>query len=179
MHQVTSVADPVNLGHMLEFSDTIETSAVIDGGTSGGPLLNVGSQVVGIAVESPSNRAGFGLNVADIQDDVQQILQTGQVTVASLGAATNDVTAEAAVLDGVPEGSQVVAADTGGPAAVAGLKPGDVITQLDDVHLDAAHPLSLLLRSRFHANQRVTVTYSRGGTSTQAELTLTGLHPAC
>ena len=45
--------------------------------------------------------------------------------------------------------------------------------------LDAAHPLSLLLRSRFHANQRVTVTDSRDGVSTQAELTLTSQHPTC
>jgi S1-C subfamily serine protease len=54
-----------------------------------------------------------------------------------------------------------------------------VITQVDDVHIDAAHPLSLLLRSRFHANQRVTVSYTRGGNSTQAELTLTSQHPTC
>lgn len=179
MHQVSTVTDPVNLARVQQFSDTIATSAVIDDGTSGGPLLNVESQVVGIAMESSSNRTGFGLNVADIQDDVQQILQTGQVTVASIGATTNDITAEEAVLDAVPVGSQVVAADKGGAAAAAGLQPGDVITQLDDVHIDAAHPLSLLLRSRFHANQKVTVTYSRGGTSTQAQLTLTGQHPTC
>jgi S1-C subfamily serine protease len=179
MHRVTAVSDPVNLGHTLQFSDTIETSAVIDGGTSGGPLLNVGSQVVGIAMESRTARAGFGLNVADIQDDVQQILQSGQVTVASLGATTTDITPEAAVLNGLPQGSQIVTADKGGPASRAGLQPGDVITQLDDVHLDAAHPLSLLLRSRFHASQRVTVTYVRAGASTQAELTLTAQHPTC
>jgi len=179
MHRVRLASNPVDLGHTLQFSDTIETSAVIDDGTSGGPLLNVGSQVIGVAMGSASSRAGFGLNVADIQDDVQQILQTGQVTVASLGAGTTDVTPEAAVLNGVPQGSQIVTADKGGPAANAGLKQGDVITQLDDVHLDAAHPLTLLLRSRFHAGQRVTVTYSRGGDSTQAELTLTGQHPSC
>jgi S1-C subfamily serine protease len=179
MHRVATVNDPVDLGHSLQFSDTIETSAVIDGGTSGGPLLNVGSQVVGVAMESKTTRTGFGLNVADIQDDVQQILQLGQVTVASIGASTADVTPEASVLNGIPQGSQVITADRGGPAAIAGLLPGDVITQLDDVHLDAAHPLSLLLRSRFHANQRVTVTYSRGAASTQAELTLTARHPTC
>ena len=69
--------------------------------------------------------------------------------------------------------------DKGGPAALAGLQPGDVVTQLDDVKLDAAHPLRLLLRSRFHPNQRVTVTYSRSGVSTQAQLTLTGQRPTC
>jgi S1-C subfamily serine protease len=54
-----------------------------------------------------------------------------------------------------------------------------VITQIDDVKLDSAHPLSLLLRSRFHPNQRVTVTYSRGSSSTQAEVTLSSRRPIC
>ena len=179
MHRLNSVKDPVNLGGSLQFSDTIQTSAPFDGGTSGGPLLNVGSQVVGIAMESDVTRAGFALNVADVQDDVQQILQTGQVVVPSLGATTSDVSSEVAALGGVPQGSQIVSVDKGGPASGAGLKASDVITQLDDVRLDSAHPLSLLLRSRFHANQRVTVTYSRNGASTQTELTLTTQHPTC
>jgi S1-C subfamily serine protease len=54
-----------------------------------------------------------------------------------------------------------------------------VITQLDDVKIDAAHPLGLLLRSRFHANQKVTVSYWRSGTSTQTQLTLSRQHPTC
>jgi putative serine protease PepD len=179
MHRVASTRDPLNAGHQLRFSDTIQTSAAIDDGTSGGPLLNVGSQVVGIAMVSPTQLAGFGLNAADILDDVQQILSTGQVVVSSLGAATSDVTPETAALGGLPEGAQLVSVERGGPAAAAGLQPGDVITQVDDVKVDAAHPLSLLLRSRFHANQRVTVSYTRGTSSTQAQLTLTGRHPTC
>ena len=179
MHRVTEAKDPLNIGHLIQFSDTIQTNVAISDGTSGGPLLNIQSQVVGIAMASPATLAGFGLNVADVQDDVQQILSTGKVVVSSMGATTTDVTPERAVLDGLPEGSQVVTVSAGGPAAAAGLKTGDVITQLDDVHIDAAHPLTLLLRSRFHANQRVTVTYSRGTASTQAELTLTAQHPSC
>ncbi|HKW72002.1 MAG TPA: trypsin-like peptidase domain-containing protein [Candidatus Dormibacteraeota bacterium] len=178
MHRVSAARDPANLGRTIQFSDTIQTNAAIDSGTSGGPLLNVGSQVVGIAMES-STVGGFGLNVADVQDDVQQILSTGQVLVASLGATTTDITPESAAVTGTSGGAALVTITAGGPAAAAGLKVGDVITQLDDVKLDPAHPLSLLLRSRFHANQRVTVTYSRGGPSTQAQLTLTSQHPSC
>jgi putative serine protease PepD len=179
MHRVTDARDPVNAGRTIAFSDTILTNLAIDDGTAGGPLLNVQSQVVGIAMESPAAVAGFGLNVADIQDDVQQILSTGKVTVASMGAATADVTAETAIVNGLPQGAQVITVDKGGPADAAGLQAGDVITQVDDVHIDAAHPLSLLLRARFHANQRVTVSYTRGQSSTQAELTLTSQHPTC
>ncbi|HKW70947.1 MAG TPA: trypsin-like peptidase domain-containing protein [Candidatus Dormibacteraeota bacterium] len=178
MHRVSVARDPVNLGRTVQFSDTIQTNAPIDGGTSGGPLLNVNSQVIGIAMESTS-ASGFGLNVADVQDDVQQILSSGQVVVASLGATTSDVTPESAALSGTAAGAALVTVEGRGPAAAAALKVGDVITQLDDVRLDSAHPLTLLLRSRFHANQRVTVTYSRGGSTTQAELTLSAQHPIC
>jgi putative serine protease PepD len=163
-----------------QYSDSIQISTTIDRGTSGGPLLNVGSQVIGIAMQSSAgSRSGFGLNVADIIDDVQQIISTGQVTVSSVGATTTDLTPEVAALSGLPQGAQVITVTKGGPAAAAGLQFGDVITQIDDVKLDSAHPLSLLLRARFHANQRVTVTYSRASNSSQAELTLTGQHPTC
>jgi S1-C subfamily serine protease len=179
MHRVAIARDPVNTGRTLQFSDTIQTNATIDDGTSGGPLLNVNSQVVGVAMGSSNSTVGFGINVADIQDVVQQILTTGQVVVASIGATTTDVTAEDAALSGTPAGARLQTVDKGGPAALGGLQPDDVITQVDDVKVDAAHPLSLLLRARFHPKQRVTVTYSRGAASTQAELTLGGQHPVC
>jgi putative serine protease PepD len=167
-------------GRTVQYSDTIQISANIDRGTSGGPLLNVGGQVIGIAMQTPSSmRGGYGLNVADIMDGVQKIITTGQVTVASIGATTTDLPPEVAALSGLPQGAQVVSVTKGGPAAAAGLQTGDVITQIDDVKLDSSHPLSLLLRTRFHPNQRVTVTYSRGPNSSQAELTLAGQHPTC
>jgi putative serine protease PepD len=178
IHRVVTSVD--SAGRVIQYSDTIQTNASVDRGTAGGPLLNVGGQVIGIAMQSPlTSRGGYGLSVADIQDDVQQILSTGQVTVSSIGAATSDLTPEAASLSGLPQGAQVVSVTKGSPAAAAGLQTSDVITQIDDVKLDAAHPLSLLLRSRFHPSQRVTLTYWRGNASTQAELTLTGTHPHC
>ena len=181
IHRVVSIPNPSSSTQSIELSDVIQTSAVIDAGTSGGPLVNVGGQVIGIAMQSQaaSGAAGFALNVADVQDDVNQIVQTGQVVVASIGATSTDLTAEVATLTGLPPGSQLVVPDKGGPAAAAGLQAGDVITQLDDVKLDAAHPLRLLLRSRFHPNQRVTVSYTRAGASTQTQLTLSGQHPTC
>jgi putative serine protease PepD len=180
MHRVVSIPNPSSSTQTIELSDVIQTSSPIDAGTAGGPLLNVGGQVIGIAMQSqPAASAAFGLNVADVQDDVQQILQTGQVVVSSLGVTSTDLSPELASLGGLPVGSQLVVVDKGGPAASAGLQAGDVITQLDDVKLDPAHPLRLLLRSRFHPNQRVTVSYTRGSASTQTQLTLTGQHPTC
>ena len=180
LHQPAVVAQAGNQ-RTVEISDTVQTSNAIGAATAGGPLVNVGGQVVAIAMMSQGSDApaGFGLNVADISDDVQQILSTGQVVVASLGATSTDLSQGAGALAGLPGGSQLISVDKGGPAAAAGLQPGDVITQLDDVKLDAADPLQLLLRSRFRPDQRVAVTYFRAGTSTQVQLTLSALHPVC
>ena len=181
LHQPMTITDPVLTSRSVEISDTIQTNAVIGPGMAGGPLLNVGGQVIGIAMQSQgsSGTSGFGLNVADVQDDVQQILSTGQLVVSSLGVTSTDLSLEMASLSGLPEGSQLKALDSTGPAAAAGLQPGDVITQLDEIKLDSAHPLRLMLRSRFHPNQRVTVTYSRASAVAQVQLTLVGQHPAC
>ncbi len=179
LHRAATIADPSAPDRSIQLSDTIQTDAAIDTGTVGGPLLNVGGQVIGIAMQGGPGEKGYGLNAADVQDDVQQILQTGQVTVPSLGAATTDLGPELAALKSLPQGSLVDSVAAGGPVGAAGLKPGDVITQLDEVKIDAAHPLTLLLRSQFHVDQRVTLTYTRAGTSSQVQLTLSGQHPAC
>ena len=181
LHQTVTITDPSVTSRTMEISDTIQTSASIARGTVGGPILNVGGQVIGLAMQSQAaiGASGFGLNVADIQDDVQQILSTGQLLVSSLGATGTDLSTQVAALSGLPEGSQLTAIDIKGPAAVAGLQPGDVITQLDDIRLDSAHPLRLLLRSRFHPNQKVTVTYSRASAVAQVQLTMVGEHPTC
>ncbi len=178
LHRPVSITDPLTGVVTREIADTIQTDIAVDAPKAGGPLLNVGGQVVGIAMQG-SGGSEFGLDAADIQDDVQQILQTGQVVVPSMGVTTTSVSAEQAALNQIPEGGQLLTADPAGPAAVAGLHVGDVVTQLDDVRVDAANPLSLLLRSRFHPGQRVTVTYARAGNSTQLQLTLAGEHPVC
>lgn len=179
LHRGATIPNPSAPDRSIQISDTIQTDASIDTGTAGGPLLNVGGQVIAIAMQGAAGENGYGLNAADVQDDVQQILQTGQVTVPSLGAGTTDLGAQVAALRSLPEGSLIDSITASGPAAIAGLQAGDVITQLDDVKIDEAHPLALLLRSQFHVDQRVTLTYTRAGASSQVQLTLGGQHPAC
>jgi putative serine protease PepD len=179
LHRPVTVTDAVAPDRTVEISDTIQTDAFIDPNTAGGPLLNVGGQVIAVSMAALGSSGGFGLNPADIQDEVQQMIASGQLVVASLGGKSMVLTQQAAELAGAPEGARLMTVDKVGPAATAGLQSGDVITQLDDVTVDAAHPLAMLLRSRFHPNQRVTVSYTRGTTSTQVLLTLAGAHPSC
>jgi len=164
-----------------QMSDVIQTDAQIDPGASGAPLLNVGGQVVGVTMQATSQGqpAGFGLPVTDLQPEIEQIVQGGALVVPSLGARTLDVSAAAAAIRGGPAGARIEAVDAGGPADRAGLRAGDVITQVDDQRLDDAHPLAQVLRVRFTPDQHVTVTYTRAGSSAQVPLTLLGEHPAC
>lgn len=179
LHREATIPDPAAPERNIEISDTIQTDAAIDSGTAGGPLVNIQAQVIGVAMPGPGGAGGYGLNAADIQDDVQQVLQTGQVTVPSIGAAVSDLSPEVSALRNLPEGALIDSTATDGPASAAGLQVGDVITALDEVKVDGAHPLTLLLRSQFHVGQRVTITYTRSGQSAQIQLTLTGEHPAC
>ena len=179
LHREASIPDPAAPERNIQISDTIQTDANIDSGTAGGPLVNVQAQVIGVAMEGAGGAGGYGLNAADIQDDVQQILQTGQVTVPSIGASTTDLGPELSALRKLPAGTLIDSTSATGPASGAGLQAGDVVTQLDEVKIDTAHPMALLLRSQFHVGQRVTITYVRAGQSSQVQLTLTGEHPAC
>lgn len=164
-----------------QLSDLILLDAPIAAGNQGGPLLDLTGQVVGVTMDGTSDgrSVAFALAASDLTQVVQQIEQTGTVVVASLGDQTQEVSSADAALNGGVPGARIVSVSPGGPLAQAGLKPGDVITQIDDVRLDDAHPLVQVLRSQFSPDQRVTVTYWRAGTTGQVELTLTGEQPSC
>jgi S1-C subfamily serine protease len=181
LHRSVVVSDPVNPLRDQTLPDTLQTSALISPGTSGGPILNAASQVVALSVStfSSGQRIGFGLTSLSVRSDLDQILQTGQLVVPMLGAKTTDLDGPAAALRDLPAGSFIDNVTPGSPADRAGLKQGDVITQLDENRIDPAHPLGQVLRLRFKPAQRTAVTYSRGGTSSQVQLVLGGGHPVC
>jgi serine protease Do len=162
-------------------SDVIVTDAAIDEASSGGPLLNVSGQVVGVNVAATSNRQPVAFAVAsnDVQPELEQLLQTGQLAVPWLGVDSTLLTTGDAALQNRAAGNLVGDVTLGSPADLAGVRAGDVITQLDSFKLDDAHPLPQVLRSQFKPSQRVTVTLWRAGSTHQVELTLGSQHPTC
>lgn len=163
------------------YSDVIQTDAAIDAGSSGGPLLNVGGQVVGVSMAGGGSASpyGFAISSGSVQSEVEQVVSTGQLVVADLGVESTDLSPEEAAIRSLPPGSLVTAITSGSPAEAAGLRVGDLLTQLDDNKLDAAHPLASVLRARYRPAQRPTVTYVRSGGTNQVEVTLRGGHPRC
>jgi putative serine protease PepD len=178
LHRVVMVPDPLGSGDAIQLPDVIYTDAAVAAADSGAPLLNVGGQVVGVLILA-NREPDVALAVDGLQAAVEEIIQAGQLTVPSLGAQTLAVTSADVELGGGTVGARIESVEPGGPAQQAGLKVGDVITQLDDQKLGDQNAMPQLLRSRFKAGQKVVVTYARGGSTGQVQLTLMDERPAC
>jgi serine protease Do len=116
----------------------IQTDVPINPGNSGGPLFNMRGEVVGINSQIYSRSGGFmGVSFSIPIDEAlrvsTQLEATGHVARGKLGVVIQDVTQGLADSFGLPqpEGALVSSIEKGGPAAQAGIEPGDVILKLN------------------------------------------------
>jgi serine protease DegQ len=158
--------------------DLIQTDAAISPGNSGGALVNGRGQVVGINVayippEQGAVAIGFAIPGATAVDVVGQLLKTGRATHSYLGVQPDQVTGEIAAQLGLDQARGVVVLNVveGGPAARAGLRPGDVIVRMDSAAVDTVEDLFGELRQRKPSSQ-VRITFIRDGREQQATVTL-------
>jgi serine protease Do len=130
----------------------IQTDAAISPGNSGGPLLNSSGEVIGIntAVISAPGASGLGfaipINLAN--DIVHQVLTSGRITRAFLGINYTDNDDQLASRFNLPvkEGVIVTGVEDGSPAAKAGLRDGDIITQIDGTPVTQGADLRKVMR---------------------------------
>ena len=118
----------------------IQTDVAVNPGNSGGPLLNIRGEVIGINSQIYSRTGGYqGLSFAipiDVALNVeQQLLETGRVSRGKLGIAVQDLTQGLAESFGLPDpnGALVGMVPPDGPGAKGGIKPGDVILALNGI----------------------------------------------
>jgi serine protease Do len=121
------------------YESFIQTDASINPGNSGGPLLNLDGQVIGIntAIVATGQGIGFSIPVNMAKEVMRQLITQGRVVRGWLGIVIQDLSDELASSFGVKEREGVLVTDVmkGGPAETAGLKPGDVITELGGVKI--------------------------------------------
>jgi len=128
----------------------IQTDAAINPGNSGGPLVDARGEVIGINTFLVSNSdsfsgMGFAIPTQIVRPTVEALIRDGKVTHGYMGIGISDVTPENAKFFKVDnnEGAVVTQVESGSPAAKAGVKVGDVITELDGQKVSDASQLQI------------------------------------
>jgi S1-C subfamily serine protease len=166
------------------YFDAIQTDAAINPGSSGGPLVNDQGQVIGVTAaldtlggdpltgtEGGSIGLGFAIPSNEAQRVVVQLIRTGYATHSILGADLNGgYSGTGAQIATAGPGGQPPETP-GGPAARAGLQPGDVIVRLGGQPIDNAYSLVDGVRS-LPPGSRVSVTFVRQGATMQTSVLL-------
>ena len=171
------------LGRTLEAQavtlyDLIQTDAAINRGNSGGPLINLQGEVVGINTAilrgEDAQGIGFAVSTETAIPVADQLVQLGRVPRPYLGIVARDVDrAIAAQLNlSVREGVLIVRVEPTSPAGRAGMLPEDVIVALDGQPTPNFRALQRLLLTEFKVGQRITATVARGNDEKEFDLTL-------
>lgn len=130
------------------FENFIQTDAAINPGNSGGALVDVNGNLEGIntAIYSRSGGSmgiGFAIPVSIAKQVLGDIVKEGKVTRGWIGVEPNNLSPELAETFGVKANAGVIITGVlqNGPAAKAGIRPGDVITNVDDRKIDNVQEL--------------------------------------
>ncbi|PAP78468.1 trypsin-like peptidase domain-containing protein [Rubrivirga marina] len=162
-------------------SNYIQTDAAVNPGNSGGPLVNLRGEIVGInsAIATRTgtyNGISFAVPSNIVRSTVEQIIDTGEVERGYLGIQFSEASPALRRQYGVGPGAAYIAGispDASGrtPAADAGLQVDDLITAIDGVTLTDSRQIVSLISSK-RPGDTVEITYNRNGDSRTTEVTL-------
>lgn len=160
----------------------VQTDASINPGNSGGPLVDCDGALVGVntAISTVPNAEGvsgggsvgigFAVPAATASRIAGELLASGRASHPWAGFTAAEISAQVAARFGSPAGLYVQQVAQGGPAAAAGLRPGDLITRLGGNPASSQAQSHLLLTS--HVGDTVTLTVVRGAAQTDVLLVL-------
>lgn len=161
--------------------DLIQTDAAINHGNSGGPLLNLAGQVIGIntlVVQNTNNGdvaqgLGFAIPSNTVSTIVQQLISRGAIQYPFMGISYAEITPETASAFNLPvqQGALIQDITPGGPAESAGIQANDIITSLDNHTIDQAHSLRSIL-FQYQIGDSLTAKILRNGKTLSLKLTL-------
>ena len=191
---VLTIGNPFNLGHTVTagivsalgrsglgintFENFIQTDAAINPGNSGGALIDASGNLVGIntAILSRTGSSmgiGFAIPVSTARMVLDQIVKNGTVTRGWIGVEVQEITppiAESFKLGGT-RGALIAGVLRGGPADKAGVKPGDVLVEVEG--RPVADPTSMLnLIAALPPGKPATVKVTRSGQEIDATITV-------
>jgi serine protease Do len=160
----------------------IQTDAAINPGNSGGPLVNSHGEVIGINtfLISPSGSfagMGFAIPTQIARPVIDTLLKDGRIEHARMGIGINDVTPENAAFFHLQNatGALVSQVEADSPAAKAGLKVGDVITELNGKKMDNSGQLQAAISAQ-RPGSTITLNVVREGKSLNLPVTLEAIN---
>ncbi|MFG3380854.1 trypsin-like peptidase domain-containing protein [Streptomyces sp. NPDC047999] len=171
-------------GSDVSYVDALQTDAPINPGNSGGPLVDAEARVIGInsairaadtggpdGGQAGSIGLGFAIPINQGKRVAEELINTGKATHPVIGVSLDMKFAGdgARVGDKGRDGAPSVT--PGGPAATAGVRPGDVITRVDGQRVHSGEELIVKIRAH-RPGDRLELTLTRGGRQRTVELTL-------
>lgn len=171
-----------------QYSGLIQTDAAINEGNSGGPLLNLSGQVIGIntAVDRSGEGIGFAIPINQALVAIESVKEEGRIIRPGLGIRYIPINAEIAEINNLAndfgayirggQNDSLFGVIPGSPAEEAGLLEGDIILEVDGQRIDEENPLSNMV-TRYSIGDIVELRVLRKEEELTISVTLDELNP--
>jgi len=178
---VSATGRSIDTGQGYQIEDLIQTDAAINQGNSGGPLVNLAGDVIGINTLIVRNSGsgtvaeglGFAIPINTAQAVAEQIMQKGYISRPYLGISFQAITPDIAAAYNLPVqwGVYISKVAVNSPASQADLQRGDILTGIGGVSLYETHSYINILFT-YKPGDQVTVEFVRNGNAQQVQVTL-------
>ncbi len=179
---ISALGRSIDSGNGYTMEDLIQTDAAINQGNSGGPLVNLAGEIIGINTlvirgsnlgSTNAEALGFAIPSTTAQMIGSQIIQNGYFARPYFGANYEVITPRLAARYNLPAdyGIYITAVGSNSPAEKAGIKEGDIITRLGKINLDETHSFLNVL-FQYKPDETLSIGLIRAGTEMQMEVTL-------
>ncbi len=179
---ISATGRSLDSGDGYTIEDLIQTDAAINQGNSGGPLLNLAGEVIGIntmvirgSSSSTTNAEALGFAIPSNTASMisNHIIADGYFARPNLGTSYQNITPRIASWYNLPVnyGAYITDIDRNSPAAVSGLQTGDIITKIGDVTIDEQHSFINAL-FEYEPNQTISIEFVRDSKTMTVDVTL-------
>ena len=179
---VSATGRTIDTREGFQMEGLIQTDAAINSGNSGGPLLNLAGEVIGVNTlvvrgselgGAPAEGLGFAIPANTARAVAEQIIAKGFVSRPYIGVRWQPITPDIAAGYNLPVqwGAYVTEVVADSPAAQAGVRPEDIITQIGETPLDAGHSFVNALFA-YQPGQTIPLKVVRSGQTFDLQVTL-------
>jgi serine protease Do len=178
---VSATGRSIDTGEGYQIEGLIQTDAAINQGNSGGPLVNLAGEVIGINTLIVRNTGsgtvaeglGFSIPSNTAFSIARQIIETGYFARPYLGVTFQTISPQIAFVYRLPVqyGAYITGVASNSPASQVGLKVGDIITSIEDTEIDENNSYFNIL-FKYQAGDTISIAFVRDGVSQQTDVTL-------